>query len=178
MSYTWEDFDSVFGTSVSNSLGTTIDGSHVRSTQATERATERGMLEITINYPRDKKYLSMDNDHRRTMYEMLFTGLKDYLIKKYGFVRECKYVFENSNIGLHLHGYIHVDLDGLKGSVYGLVEESSRYLLKSIPPGKSRINTYERGTFFSSFPRFVCPAVCIQYNCRPQEWETYIGKAQ
>lgn len=169
--YSWEHFDDVFGTQCEKSLGTTLEEVH-------DSKQDRKQLEVTINYPRDVNYLRMDNEHRKKMYSILFEGLVKYLTVKYNMVKDSRFIFETSNIGLHLHGYIDLDFNGLKGTIYGLVEECSKYILLSIPPGRSRINTFERGVFYDTYPRFVCPALCIGYNTRSEFWRTYIDKAQ
>jgi hypothetical protein len=167
--YSWEYFDDVFGT---NSLGTDIVPSNAEK--------QSGRIEITINYPRDKRFISYTDEKRKELYKMLFEGTERYLLHSHKFETRSEYTFEPSNIGLHLHGYIDFQTDK-KGSFYGLLEMLCRFILSQIPPGKSRINTWEKGKIFDNFPRFECPALCMNIRAsteieRAKYWEQYINK--
>lgn len=149
-----------------NSLGTTID---------------LHQLEVTINYPKNKFWMTVGIETREDKLRDLFLGLANYLNLKYRNVHKSTYTFEHEmSINLHLHGIIQIRSDE-KCNAFGLIEEASRHLLRDIPPCRGSVNIYENGRTYVSIPRFECPAVCVSYETTSERldyWHQYIAKEE
>lgn len=169
--YSWEEFNEIFKVNSPSNKG-------VDEINSLGRNCIYGTLEITLNHPRNKKFCQLDNSAQRNLYKLWFDKATTYLIRKYDFVTGSKFVYEDSTIGIHLHGSITIDLGKVKGNVYGLVEEVFKELLIGIPVGKNSVNSFAKATRFHNIPKLVCPAVCVDFNYieRAAGWDNYINK--
>lgn len=140
-------------------------------------------LEVTINYPKNKFFLGLDEQHRKAVYTNLFDSLKDYLretCKDYidGIIT-ADHEFEHEGTeNLHMHGIIRIPYRKAF-CLYGLVEESFRWILRDVPPCRNCVNTMSKMTFKieEDYVRMRVPALCIQGSkLNAQGWEDYMKK--
>lgn len=132
-------------------------------------------LEITINYPRSKRFMSLSVQEQVQVYRDLW----EKLLEKISFCgkKDNRYVIEFCKDGTpHLHGSI-TCYDMANHYEMGVVSEVAKMIYLLLP--KQYYKQYARGEYNHKFLRYKCHAVCINYkNVLTEGWDLYMEKTR
>jgi len=137
-------------------------------------------IEVTLNHPRSKLFLSCTSDLQKKLYLKLW----HYMIKPYqlsckGF--ECDYVWEACKSGqLHLHGWMKIDIGNMVFPLVLISDIVKRYLNKMTV----RYRDFKEANMHEQYKRYRCPSIVIQlrdshddnYDERVSKWKLYLTK--
>ena len=142
----------------------------------------RYFIELTLNHPRSKLFLSCTSDLQKKMYLKLW----HYMIKPYKLTMsnyESDYVFESCKSGqLHLHGYVSFDVCDMNLPLVLISDIVKRYLNRMT----KRYSEFKEANMFHEWKRYRCPSIVCQlryseddnYEERCSKWKLYMQKTQ
>jgi len=167
-----EESDAIYGVKENygkqNSLGT-----------ISEETGYKGVVEVTLNYPRTASFKRM----KKWEQERLYRELLDKVMMRwtaYIMVTNTTFRFETCVSGyVHLHLAIAMHIKQAKFNAYGLIEEFFKLWLSEMPLRYRKQTNLQKS--YTAFPRYECPSIVIQYipetdPARIAEWEVYINK--
>lgn len=166
-----EESDEIYGVKenfVKNSLGTLSDG-----------VGHRGVVEVTLNYPRTASFKRMHPNQQVELYNSLYKAVRT----EWSAVRHVIYdhiAFETCiNGDVHMHIAIGVHIKQSRFNAYGLCEEFYKLWLSKMPLRYRKQTNLQKS--YTAFPRYTAPSIVIQYvpgtdEARIAEWEAYINK--